>query len=126
MRVLLVDDEKELVSTLAERLAFRGITADWAASGEEALRMIATRTYDLAVLDVKIPRMSGLELQKALERQCPGMKFVFVTGHGSEEDFRSGIARAGKANYLIKPVNIEALVAKIHALTADTPEGDAP
>jgi len=126
MRILLVDDEKELVSTLAERLAFRGIAADWAVSGEEALQMAATTAYDLAVLDVKIPRMSGLELQKALERQCPRMKFVFVTGHGSEEDFRSGSARAGKANYLVKPVNIEALVDKIRTLTGETPNGDAP
>jgi DNA-binding response OmpR family regulator len=60
MKVLLVDDEHELVSTLAERLSFRGIQADWATSGEEAMRLTEKNTYDVAVLDVKIPRISGL------------------------------------------------------------------
>ena len=67
MRVLLVDDEKELVATLAERLAIRGIDADWVTSSEEALKLAETETYDLAVLDVKIPRISGIELEKKLK-----------------------------------------------------------
>ena len=56
IRVLLVDDEEELVSTLAERLSMRGLEADWASSGEKALEMAGKKTYDIAVLDVKIPR----------------------------------------------------------------------
>lgn len=116
MRVLLVDDEEELVSTLAERLLLRGIQADWATSGEEALRLAETGSYDLAVLDVKIPRISGLNLKKRLEEKLPGMKYVFVTGHGSEEDFRSGSSEAGEENYLVKPVNIEALILKMQVI----------
>lgn len=111
MRLLLVDDEGELVSTLAERLSFRGIDADWVTSGEEALKKAETGTYELAILDVKMPRISGIKLKGMLEAKYPDMKFIFMTGHGSEDDFRAG---SSKAYYLVKPINIEALVSKIN------------
>jgi DNA-binding response OmpR family regulator len=116
MKVLLVDDERELVSTLAERLSFRGIQADWATSGEEAMRLAEKNTYDVAVLDVKIPRISGLELKRRLHAKIPGMKFIFMTGHGSEDDYRDYSAETGEGCYLVKPVNIENLVQKMNEL----------
>lgn len=115
MKVLLVDDEEELVVTLAERLSLRGIEADWALCGEDALRLAAERPYDLAVLDMKMPKMNGLQLKAELQKLSPAMRFIFLTGHGSEEDFEAGASEAGADNYLIKPVNIQELVAKIHA-----------
>ena len=63
MKILLVDDERELVTTLAERLAIRGIDADWATTGEEALKKAEAEPYDLAILDIKIPRISGVSLK---------------------------------------------------------------
>lgn len=114
MRVLLVDDEKELVTTLAERLTLRGIHADWAVSGEEALAKAAENRYDLALLDVRIPRLSGLELKKKLAERQPGMRFIFMTGHGSEADYRAGTAEAGEEYYLVKPVSIDALIEKMN------------
>jgi len=116
MKVLLVDDEHELVSTLAERLSFRGIQADWATSGEEAMRLTEKNTYDVAVLDVKIPRISGLELKRRLHAKIPGMKFIFMTGHGSEDEFRNCSAETGEGCYLVKPVNIEDLIQKMNEL----------
>jgi len=113
MRVLLVDDEKELVSALAERLVMRGIEADWASTAEDALEKIRSNTYDLAILDVKIPRMSGIELKKVMEEEHPGMHFIFMTGHGSESDFERGAAEAGADYYLVKPVKIETLMDKM-------------
>jgi len=114
MRILLVDDEKELVSTLAERLEMRGIDADWVTSGEAALKQAQTRSYDLAVLDIKIPGISGLTLQKILHQKYPEMKFIFITGHGSGYDFEIGSAKAGAENYLAKPVDITILIEKMH------------
>jgi DNA-binding response OmpR family regulator len=125
MHVLLVDDERELVSTLAERLALRGIRAEWVTSSEEALERVRARCFDVAVLDVKIPRMSGLELQKQLAEHCPAMKYIFLTGHGSEEDFRTGSAKAGDDNYLIKPVKIETLIDKLQRLMTAAEGGGA-
>jgi DNA-binding response OmpR family regulator len=57
----LVDDEAELVSTLAERLSFRGIEADWVTSGEEALKKDRESAYDLIITDLMMPGISGLE-----------------------------------------------------------------
>ena len=108
MRVLLVDDEEELVTTLAERLSLRGVDARWATSAKDASRLAEAESFDLAVLDVKMPQMGGIDLKKQLEQMHPGMKFIFLTGHGSEQDFRTGSAEA--ACYLVKPVNIEVLL----------------
>jgi DNA-binding response OmpR family regulator len=114
MLVLLVDDETELVSTLAERLSFRGIEADWVNSSEAAIEQVEKRRYDVAVLDVKIPRMSGLALKKILKEKHPELKFIFLTGHGSEEDYKVGSAEAGASYYLIKPVELERLIEKLN------------
>jgi DNA-binding response OmpR family regulator len=108
MRVLLVDDEKELVTALAERLSYRSIEADWATTGDRALELAAANRYDIAVLDVKMPNLSGIELKKKLETTRPGMKYIFLTGHGSEEDFKVGSAEASR--YLVKPLEIDVFV----------------
>lgn len=114
MRVLLVDDEVELVSALAERLSLRGIEADWASTCDGALEQVDSRTYDLAVLDVKMPKISGLELKRILQAKCPHMRFIFVTGHGSENDFQEALSEAGTAYYLVKPLHIQTLIEKIN------------
>ena len=113
MRVLLVDDETELVATVAERLSFRGIDADWVTSGREALELIGKKGYDVAVLDVKMPGMSGLELGREIRAIRPGLAIIFLTGHGSQADFDEGISQAGEEYYLAKPVDIEVLVGKM-------------
>ncbi|MBW2709878.1 MAG: response regulator [Deltaproteobacteria bacterium] len=116
MRVLLVDDEQELVETLAERLGIRGIEARWETTGDGALKRIDQENFDLAVLDVKIPGISGIDLHKKMKAQCPGLKFIFMTGHGSHDDFTAGSAETGSDYYLLKPVNIEELIDKMTRL----------
>jgi len=111
MKVLLVDDEKKFVSLLAERLSLRGLEADWTTTCDEALSKAQTEDYDIAVLDVKMPGISGINLKKKLEKIIPHMKFIFVTGHGSEEDYNIGIKEA--SFYIIKPFKIETLIEKI-------------
>jgi DNA-binding response OmpR family regulator len=111
MKILLVDDEVELVSAMAERLSMRGMDADWTDNGETALAMAGECAYDVAVLDVKMPKLSGLELKRQLSAICPDMKFIFLSGHGSESDFQAGCAEA--VCYLIKPVQLEELITKI-------------
>jgi DNA-binding response OmpR family regulator len=119
MRVLLVDDEEELVTTLAERLTLRGLHVDWATGGEGALQLARSNPYDIAVLDVKIPKISGIKLKNELVKLSPGMKFIFVTGHGSEDDFRAGTTEAGAGYYLVKPVNIDILIQKMNEVLGD-------
>ena len=112
MKILLVDDEVELVSAMAERLSFRGIDADWTDNGRDALEMAEKTEYDVAVLDMKMPKISGLELRRMLSEKHPSMKFIFLSGHGSESDFKTGAAEA--AHYLIKPVELNSLIDKIN------------
>jgi DNA-binding response OmpR family regulator len=111
MKVLLVDDEAEFVATMAERLEIRGFDADWTISGEQALEKARNECYQVAVLDMKMPRIGGLDLRRQLSEICPDMRFIFLSGHGSENDYRIGSAEA--ACYLIKPVQIGELVEKI-------------
>jgi DNA-binding response OmpR family regulator len=111
MKLLLVDDEKDFVATLAERLALRNIETDWATSAEDAEELINKNHYDLVVLDVKMPRMGGRQLKKIIEAKLPGIKTIYLTGHGSEDDYKAGVAEA--ECYLLKPINIDELIAKI-------------
>ncbi len=116
MRVLLVDDEEEFVSTLAERLNMRGIEAVWAISSKEAIKCIESEDFDMAVLDVKMPKTGGLALKKELQALKPQMKFLFLTGYGSEQDFKAVEKQMGTDFYLVKPVDIEALIEKMNKL----------
>lgn len=109
-----MDDEKELVTTLAERLSLRGWEAQWATSAEEALDRLKSEAFDIAVLDVKMPRVDGLLLKKKMQAMCPAMKFIFVTGHGSSQDFQTGASEVGADYYLVKPLNIDTLTAKMN------------
>lgn len=113
MRVLLVDDEDEMVTALAERLSLRGIEADWVSSGEDAIARVTHKKYDIVVLDVKMPGMSGLETMEQVQKLQPETKVIFLTGHGSVSDFNSCI-EAGACFYLMKPTNIDVLVEKMN------------
>jgi len=116
MRVLLVDDEIELVSTLAERLSLRGIDAQWATTGADALVKAEQQFFDVAILDLKMPKIGGLALKEKLLEKYPEMKFIFFTGYGSEEDFKAISKQVGEEYYLVKPLDIEILIEKINAV----------
>jgi DNA-binding NtrC family response regulator len=111
MKVLLVDDEEKFVSALAERMSIRGIEAEWVTTCNDALSKVDTTKYDVAVLDVKMPRMSGIELKRKLEKIDKNLKFILVTGHGSEESYQAGIKEV--SFFLTKPFKIETLIEKI-------------
>ena len=124
MRILLVDDEVEFVSALAERLGLRGIDTDWTDRPEEAILRAQHQCYDIAVLDVKMPRVNGLDLKKRLEQWCPEMTFIFLTGHGSEAAFEAGITETDSEYYLVKPVRFEELLKKIRSAAGKPEEGE--
>jgi DNA-binding response OmpR family regulator len=111
-----VDDEQELVETLAERLNIRGIEAQWATTGDAAMEFLERENFDLAVLDVKIPGISGIDLHRKMKVKYPGLKFIFMTGHGSQDDYAAGSAEAGADYYLLKPVDIDDLIHKMNEL----------
>ena len=108
MRVLLVDDEAEFVSALAERLNLRGFEADTANSGVEALRKIDASPPDVVLLDVLMPGLSGVEVLKQIKRDHPQVQVILLTGRGSWDGIQ-GI-REGAYDCLMKPIQIEELM----------------
>jgi DNA-binding NtrC family response regulator len=107
--VLLVDDEKEFVTTLAERMQMRGLDPAVAFSGEEALELLKHRIPDIIVLDLKMPGIDGLEVLRRVKKSHPQIQVIIVTGHGSERD-KAAAMRWGAYDHLQKPVDINDLV----------------
>ena len=106
---MFVDDEEELVSAVVERLRIRDIEAQGAIGGLEALRKLETDDFDVVVLDVRMPGLSGLAVLRQLVGARPGPEVILLSGHGSSEDAEEGL-RLGAFDYLQKPVDIELLV----------------
>lgn len=109
LRVLIVDDEAELVSALKERLNLRGFAADGVTTGVEALRHLETEPCDVVLLDMKMPGLGGLEVIRRIKEQKPNLEVVLLTGHGSVNSVEEGMA-LGAFDYLMKPVKIDNLV----------------
>ena len=112
LSVLLIDDEAELIFTLAERLVIRGIDAMAVTSADDALKVLQQKVCDVVVLDVKLPGMNGIELMKRIKNQHPKVQIILQTGRGSVEESERGLAE-GAFDYLIKPVDIDTLISKM-------------
>ncbi len=117
MRILIVDDEEELVSSIVERLELREIDATGATRGEEALQRLAEETYDVVLVDLKMPGMDGLEVVAEIKRRTPGQKVVMLTGHGSAAHAERGM-ELGAFAYLMKPIKLDALLEVLQRATA--------
>ena len=115
LRVLLVDDEAGFTDVLAKRLRRRGLAVAVALSGAEALRMLRENDFDVAVCDLKMVDMDGIEVLRIFKKMVPQMPVLMLTGHGSEEAAREGL-QAGAADYLLKPCDLDELLQKIMAV----------
>jgi CheY-like chemotaxis protein len=107
-KILLVDDEKEFVHTLSERLKTRNIGSSIAYNGEQALEMLKSETVDVIVLDLMMPGIDGIETLRRVKKHYPGVEVIILTGHGSkrEQDIAEEL---GAFAYLQKPVNVNEL-----------------
>jgi DNA-binding response OmpR family regulator len=111
-KVLLVDDEVEFATTLAERLTLRGIEAATVYDGEEALQRIAADPPQIVVLDMMMPGLGGLEVLRHIKGTHPEIPVILLTGRGSTKEGMSGM-ELGAYDFLMKPIKIEALVEKM-------------
>jgi len=114
IRVLLVDDEEEYASVLSERLTQRGMEMVTAVRGDEAIAALEEEVVNVALVDVMMPGMNGLELLQQIKRLRPSVEVILLTGQGSTRDGVAGM-RLGAFDYLDKLEGIESLVAKIKA-----------
>ena len=116
-RVLLVDDEKEFLAMLAERLEVRGLTVETAESGDAALAKAAARTFDAILLDMAMPGMSGIETLQGLLHIDPNLQVIVLTGQATLAQAVEAM-KLGALDLVEKPADIADLVAKIYYATA--------
>jgi len=114
IRVLVVDDEEDFASAIAERLARRGFDATAAFSARAALALLEELPSDVVVLDLKMPGMDGLTALGEIRKLHPDVQVIVLTGHGTVASGIEGMQR-GAADFLQKPVTIEVLCTAIAA-----------
>ena len=112
--ILLVDDEVGFLEVLAKRIARRKIDVTTAFSAAAAIQALRQRDFDVAVLDLKMEDMDGIEVLKVFKKMLPAMPVIILTGHGSERSAREGL-KEGAFDYLTKPYELEDLIVKIKA-----------
>ena len=108
-RTLLVEDEANMVRTLAKILERKGYAVDTAATGEEALQRMAERTYDLVITDLNMPVMDGLQLLREMKARQIAPATIVLTGHGTIQSAVEAM-KLGAGDYLIKPCHPEELL----------------
>ncbi len=113
IRILLVDDEKEFVETLAERLRTRDFDVTTAFSGDEALEKLKEYNFDVTILDVKMPGMDGIEALREIKKLKPLTEVLMLTGHGTIETAIEGM-KIGAYDFLLKPCEMDVLLDKIN------------
>ena len=107
-KVLLVDDEREFVQTLSERLIMRDMGSAVAYDGESALNLINEDEPEVIIVDLKMPGVDGLEVLRKVKKTRPEIEVIILTGHGHEED-RQLCMELGAFAYLQKPLDINVL-----------------
>lgn len=120
IKILLVDDEKQFVDTLAERLAMRGFSARVAYDGPQALNAVEEPT-DVIVLDLRMPGMDGFEVLRSVKKSNPQVQVIILTGHGGDAEEQTAY-RMGAYNFLKKPMDIDELLNSIRMAYRDKVE----
>ncbi|MBW1698902.1 MAG: response regulator [Deltaproteobacteria bacterium] len=113
IRILLVDDEKEFMQTFAKRLRSRNFDVTTAYSGEEAIEKLREYNYDVAIIDVLMPGISGIDTLKKIKEIKPLTEAIMLTGHATVETAIQGM-KLGAYDYLMKPCKIDVLIDKIN------------
>ena len=112
IRVLLVDDEKDFIEALAQRLEVREFDVQTALDGDEALRLVQAQEFDVVVLDVLMPGKDGIEVLNEIKDLKPLLQVIMLTGNATVETAIEGM-KLGAYDYLMKPTETEDLVGKI-------------
>lgn len=111
MKLMLVDDEERLLSSIAKLLSKKGIDVVTATSGAEAIEKLKHQTIHVVILDVKMPGMDGNETLVEIKRLFPMVEVIMLTGHATVESAVDGL-KFGATDYLMKPIGIDELIQK--------------
>jgi len=123
-RVLVVDDEPNLLEVVTMALRFQGFAVETAGSGREALAAVAKFKPHLMVLDVMLPDMEGFDVAARLGAQRAGVPIIFLTARDATEDKVRGLSGGGD-DYMTKPFSLEELVARIRTILRRTGQAAA-
>lgn len=117
-KVLLVDDEKDFLDIMSERMQARGMTVKTADSADKAMAMLENESFDAIVMDFKMPGMDGIQALKNIKNQKPELQIILLTGYATVEKTVEAM-KIGATDLLEKPADLEALAAKIKQAKAD-------
>lgn len=125
MRILIAEDQKDLNKILVKKLQAEGYTVDSCFDGEETLDFLASASYDGAILDINMPKKSGLEVVEHMRSCGDHTPVLFLTARDAVSDRVCGLD-TGANDYLVKPFAFEELMARVRALTRKTPQANSP
>lgn len=116
-KVLIVDDEKDFIDSLGERMRVRGMDVTAETSPTKALRLVEEKSFDAVVLDLQMPEMDGLETLKILKAKRPEIQVILLTAHATLEKGIEAM-KLGAMDLLEKPTDLSVLAEKIHKAQA--------
>jgi len=114
LKLLVVEDDKDLNGTIVKYLKLKEFSVDSALDGEEALNLVYENSYDLIVLDVKLPKIDGFEVAKAI-REFSDVPIIFLTSLDSQKDIQKGFLSGGD-DYITKPFSLNELLLRVKAV----------
>ena len=117
-KILLVDDEKDYIEALGERMKNRGMNVSTTTSAKDALKRVEEEPYDAIILDLQMPGMDGIEALKAIKKKNPDMQVILLTGHATVEKGIEAM-KLGAMDLIEKPANIEVIAKKIKKAQAN-------
>ena len=117
-KVLLVDDEKEFLEIMSERMTARGMEVTTTDSADKALAILEKKTFDAIVMDFQMPGMDGMEALKAIKNKKPELQIILLTGYATVEKTVEAM-KVGATDFLEKPADLEALSKKIKDAKAE-------
>ena len=108
-RIIIVDDDENIRKTMKAILEDEGYIVDLATNGKEAIEMTQEKTYNIALLDIRLPDMEGVELLKLIKDYVPKTRKIMITGYPSMQNAILALNKNADG-YLVKPVNVEKLL----------------
>jgi two-component system, OmpR family, response regulator len=120
-RVLLIDDERELLTVLSERLELRGMVVQTADNGEDALKLVEETAFDAVVLDLAMPGLDGIETLRRMKEIRPAVQVILLTGQATVQKSIE-VMKLGAMDLLEKPADLKVLLAKIEEASSNRAE----
>jgi two-component system response regulator AtoC len=124
MRIMIADDDEASCRLFAKVLTGEGYQVEWVQTGEAVCTRLQEEAYDLLVVDVRMPGMTGLEVTRTVRQECPSLPVVVMTAFGSMETAIEAI-REGAFDYISKPINLEELKNVVSRALAKRAQGDS-